>query len=306
MLNTSELRGVRNKIDSDEHGLGMTRLNRREWGRVVASTLLVMGRGALGAQVHRGVLLGVQSYSFRDRPLADAIAGMRAVGLTSCELWQGHVEPQGVSRDEMRRWRETVSLDEFRKIRSSFERAGITLSAYNVSFRDDFSDTEIERGFEMAAALGAPVITASSNVATAARVAPVAARHKLRVGMHNHSKIDPNEFATPDSFVAAMKAGPFIVINLDIGHFTAADFDAVTFIRQHHAHIVTLHIKDRRKAQGPNVALGEGDTPIGPVLRLLRDQKWPIPANIEYEYKGGDAVEEVRRCLEYCKRELDR
>jgi sugar phosphate isomerase/epimerase len=281
-------------------------MTRREWYRLVAAGALsaVFGERPR-AQVHRGVLLGVQSYSFRDRSLAEAIAGMKAVGLTSCELWQGHVEPRGVSRDEMRRWRETVSLDEFRGIRSSFDAAGITLSAYNISFRDDFSDTEIERGFEMARTLGAPAITASSNVATAARVAPAAARQKMRVAMHNHSKIDPNEFATPDSFLTAMNAGPFIAINLDIGHFTAADFDAVAFIRQHHAHIVTLHIKDRRKAQGPNVPLGEGDTPIGPVLRLLRDQKWPIPANIEYEYTGGDTVEEIRRCLAYCKRELD-
>jgi sugar phosphate isomerase/epimerase len=257
------------------------------------------------AQVHRGVRLGVQSYSFRDRPLAAAIEGMTKVGLESCELWQGHVEPRGVSREEMRKWRETVSLDEFQRVREAFGRAGIALSAYNISFRDDFSDAEIERGFLMARALGAPVITASSNVATARRIAASAARAKMRVGMHNHSKIDPNEFATPESFATARKAGEFIVVNLDIGHFTAADFDAVAFLREHHAQIVTLHIKDRRKAQGPNVPFGEGDTPIGPVLRLLRDQKWSIPANIEYEYSGGDTVQEVGRCLEYCKRQLE-
>jgi sugar phosphate isomerase/epimerase len=284
----------------------MTPITRRQWHRLTAGSMMaaVLG-GRVSAQLYRGVTLGVQSYSFRDRPLAAAIDGMTAVGLKSCELWQGHVEPQGISRDEMRRWRETVPLAEFRKIKEAFDRAGIALSAYNLSFRDDFSDAEIERGFEMAKALGAPVITASSNVATAARVAPVAARHKMRVGMHNHSRIDANEFATPESFINAMKAGSFIVVNLDIGHFTAADFDAVAFLRQQHAQIVTLHIKDRRKAQGANVPLGEGDTPIGPVLRLLRDQKWPIPANIEYEYKGGDTIEEVRRCLEYCKRQLD-
>ncbi len=284
----------------------MRRLTRREWYRITGgSVVAALGVRTAGAQTHRGVTLGVQSYSFRDRALPAAIDAMTATGLKSCELWQGHVEPKGGSREEMRRWRETVSLDEFHRVRESFDRAGIALSAYNISFRDDFSDAEIERGFLMARALGAPVITASSNVATARRVAPAAARAKMRVGMHNHSKIDPNEFATPESFATAMKAGEFIVINLDIGHFTAADFDAVAFLREQHSRIVTLHIKDRRKAQGPNVAFGEGDTPIGPVLRLLRDQKWAIPANIEYEYSGGDTVEEMRKCLDYCKRQLD-
>jgi sugar phosphate isomerase/epimerase len=283
----------------------MTRLTRREWHAVTAGALMAAAQRGTQAQTHRGVILGVQSYSFRDRPLNAAIEAMTAVGLRSCELWQGHVEPRGISRDELRRWRETVSLDEFSRVRESFSRAGIELSAYNISFRDDFSDAEIERGFDMARTLGAPVITASSNVKTARRIAPVAATHKMKVGMHNHSRVDPNEFATPESFLEAMKAGPFIVVNLDIGHYTAADFDAVSFLRTHHEHIVTLHIKDRKRGQGPNMPFGEGDTPIGQVLRLLRDQQWQIPANIEYEYNGGDTIDEVRRCLEYCRRQLD-
>ena len=210
-----------------------------------------------------------------------------------------------MSREELRRWRESVSLDEFRRIAEKFKTAGVTLSAYNISFQDSFSDSEIERGFEMATALGAPCITASSNIKTVARVAPVANRRGIRVGMHNHSRIDPNEFATPQNFEDAMKAGTHIAVNLDIGHFTAANFDAVEFLRRRHESIVSLHIKDRKRNQGPNVPFGEGDTPIGPVLRLLRDEKWTIPANIEYEYTGGDTVEEVRRCLEYCRRQLD-
>jgi sugar phosphate isomerase/epimerase len=295
-------------------------MSRREWHRlVVAGAAAALAKGAwegtaaaapvvphVLAQPYRGVTIGVQSYSFRDRPLRGAIDAMRAIGLRTCELWQGHVEPRGVPRAELRRWRETVSLDEFHRIREACTNAGVEVYAYNISFRDDFSDAEIDRGFEMARALGARAITASSNVSTVPRIAAAAARHKMRAAMHNHSRVDANEFATPESLTDATRAGAFIAINLDIGHFTAADFDALAFLRDHHDRIVTLHIKDRRKGQGPNVPLGEGDTPIGPVLRLLRDQKWPIPANIEYEYKGGNPVDEVTRCFEYCKQQLDR
>jgi sugar phosphate isomerase/epimerase len=122
------------------------------------------------------------------------------------------------------------------------------------------------------------------------------------VGFHNHSDIKPNEFATPDDFAAAMKgASERIAINLDIGHFTAANFDAVAYLKEHHARITNLHLKDRKRDQGPNVPWGEGDTPIKEVLQLLKTERWDIPANIEFEYRGDDAVAEVAKCYEYCK-----
>ena len=255
--------------------------------------------------VYKGVMLGVQSYSFRDLGLDEAVAAMRHLGFTSCELWQGHLEPKKVTREVMRNWRETTPLSEFQSVRSKFKKAGIRIHAYNISFKDDFSDAEIERGFEAAKALGTSIITASANTKVVERVVPAAVRHRVVVGMHNHSRFEPSEFATPEDFTRAMNRSPQIAVNLDIGHFTAANFDAVAFLRAHHARIVTLHIKDRKRDDGPNMPLGEGDTPIGPVLRMLRDQKWSIPANIEYEYKGGDTIEEVRRCLDYCRRALD-
>ena len=68
---------------------------------------------------------------------------------------------------------------------------------------------------------------------------------------------------------------------------------------------MSLHIKDRRRDQGPNVAFGEGDTPIVAVLQRLRDRKWDIPAQIEYEYRGEDTVAEVTKSLDYCRRALE-
>ena len=296
------------------------KLTRREFHSAALSLVAVRRGGAFlsaealaeaeapPAQRYKNVTLGVQSYSFRDhanRSIDGMIDAMRQVGLAHVELWQGHIEPQKASREELRKWRETVSLDEFRKIKEKFDRGGITVTAYNISFKDDFSDAEIERGFEMTKALGSKVITASANTKVVSRVAPIAARHKIPVAMHNHSRIAPDEFATPDDFVKAMKASPFIATNLDIGHYTAANFDAVAFLQQHHDRILSLHIKDRKRNDGPNVPFGEGDTPIGPVLRLVRDRGWAIPANIEYEYKGGDIIQEVKRCLEFCRRQLD-
>jgi sugar phosphate isomerase/epimerase len=280
-------------------------ISRRDFQKM---TLAVLPASLASAQPNskiNGVQIGVQSYSFRDRSLDEAIKGMVTVGVSSCELWSGHVEPKDLKGPELSNWRTTVSLDEFKKVRAKFDAAGIELYAYNYSFRENFSDVEIGRGFEMAKAMGIERLTASSNVTTAKRIDPFARRAKVWVGMHNHSNIKENEFATPKDFEDAMQGmSEYIAINLDIGHFTAAGFDAVDFLKKHHQRIITLHIKDRKKNQGPNVPLGEGDTPVKEVLQVLKEFRYRIPANIEYEYKGEDTVAEVGKCLEYCRKAL--
>jgi sugar phosphate isomerase/epimerase len=273
-----------------------------------------------------GVQLGVQSYSFRDLSLDDAIKAMVADGLGDCELFASHIEgghtdqsPMAgfhnhltresfMARDaEMRKWRLTVPTDYFKGVRQKFSDAGIKLYAYNYSFNEHYTDDEIDRGFEMAKALGVGIITASTTVPVAKRVAPFAEKHKMIVAMHGHSDLkDPNQFAKPESFAAALAMSKYFRINLDIGHFTAANYDAVDYITKNHKDIVLLHLKDRKKNEGDNVPWGGGDTPIKQTLLLLKEKKWPIPAFIEYEYKGaGSSQEEVKKCYDYCKQILN-
>ena len=298
----------------------MAQLTRRAWhalalgGVAAAAGSLVPGfrpRPAAAESRFGGVLIGMQSYSCRGMSLDESIAAMQQLGISSCELWSLHAEPRELYRPEhrarLRQWRTSVPLAHFRDIAARFADAGIALNSYNLSFRDDFSDAEIERGFEMARALGVPAITASAQMNTVPRIARYADLHGMPVAMHNHSRSDPNEFATPDDFEQAIRRGGSapIAINLDIGHFTAANYDPIAYLKANHERIVTLHLKDRKRDQGPNVPWGEGDTPIREVLLLLRDEGWDIPANIEYEYQGGDTLAELRRCLDYCKTVLE-
>jgi sugar phosphate isomerase/epimerase len=287
-----------------------------------------------------GVRIGVQSYSFRTMSLDDAIKAMVQIGIGECELFAGHVEParpamprpQGAApgpppsasqfvqgqggrapspemqaatkkyQDDLHKWRLTVPLDHFKGIRKKFDDAGVKLQAYNYSFNDSYSDEEIDRGFEMAKALGVGFITASSTISAAKRVAPYADKHKMIVAMHGHSNLkDANEFAKPESFAQAMAMSKYFYVNLDIGHFFAGGFDPIAYINEHHDRITNLHLKDRKKDNGPNVPWGEGDTPIKPVLQLLKQKKWNIPANIEFEYGGADTVAEVGKCFQYIK-----
>ena len=291
--------------------------SRREAGKLLlagSAGLLAARRPLLGAEyidsVVRGVQLGAQSYSFRDRPLDAAIEGYRTVGLGECELWQGHLEPQG-NWQKQKEWRLSVPLSFFHDVRAKFDNAGVLIYAYNYSFNKYMTAEEFDRGFQFAQALGVKYITASSQVSIAPKVDEYARKYKIMVGFHGHDNTkDPDEFSTPDTFARAMQgASQYIGVNLDIGHFTAAGGDTVAYLKEHHDKIVTLHIKDRKENHGANLPFGRGDTPIGPVLRLLRDNHWQIPANIEYEYgeeiKGLDTVAEMKKCVEYCRKELE-
>ena len=102
-----------------------------------------------------------------------------------------------------------------------------------------------------------------------------------------------------------MAMSKYFKVNLDIGHFTAANFDALAYMREQHANITNLHLKDRKKNQGDNMPWGQGETPIREALQLLKKERWPIRAYIEYEYRGsGSPVDEVKKCLTYAKQAL--
>ena len=304
---------------------------RREFGKIALAGLAIprFAEAALNS-TFGGVHVGAQTYSFRDLPHApggdaidNVIKALVDSGIAECELFAPQVEPEFSSgargrrgdppspeaikaREDLRKWRIETPIDHFRGVKKKFDAAGITIHAYNYSPNVSYTDAEIDRGFEMAKALGAPIITASTTLNVAKRIAPLAEKHKMVVAMHGHSNVtDPNEFATPDSFAAAMKMSKFFKINLDIGHFTAANFDAVEYLKAHHADITNLHLKDRKKNQGDNVPWGQGETPIREVLQLLKRERWPIPVDIEYEYRGqGSSVDEVKKCVEFAKQAL--
>ena len=76
-------------------------------------------------------------------------------------------------------------------------------------------------------------------------------------------------------------------------------------------------MKDRKKSSDfnairTNIGLnnypwGQGDPPIKPLLQLLKAEKYPFPADIEYEYgcrTTGTSAEEVAKCLAYAKAAL--
>jgi sugar phosphate isomerase/epimerase len=239
-------------------------------------------------------------------PPAGAAGAPPAPRMPRPQLTPEQIAERQAAMEKLAAWRSSTTPATWKAVRAKFEDAGIDLALLCYNMQDSMKDDDIEYGFQMAKALGVKGITTSTTLTMAKRIAPVADKHKLLVGYHGHDATnDPNQTATLESYATLMAYGKYNGVNLDIGHFTAAGYDAVAFIKEHHAKITNLHIKDRKKDHGPNVAVwGTGDTPMKEVLQLLRKEKYPIPANLELEYpipEGSDIITEAKKCLAYVK-----
>jgi sugar phosphate isomerase/epimerase len=291
-------------------------MTRRDFGKSALAALPAAAcpAAALAAPNSKidGVQIGVISYSFRGMPQAEIIPAMVKIGLNEVELMSGDAEVLAGAPPGQR----ASGIDAFPAVRKKFSNAGIDLRILCFNMPVTITDENIDYAFQMAKALGVRIISSSSTLTVARRVAPVADKYKIMWAAHGHDNIrDPEQFATPEVFAKVLAMGDYMRINLDIGHFTAAGFDPLAYIRENHAHITNLHIKDRKKSpagqmtpiKDNNFPWGEGDTPIKDVLQLLKKEKYGVPANIEYEYNAraaGDPVTEVARCYDYIKKAL--
>jgi len=307
---------------------------RREFGKLALGGLALGALPNLGAaavdSTIRGVKMGLITGSLNPLPetppgkdiIDTVIEGCLAVGAANIEL-VNLLEPRLVgavtfghppnpmtpeyekSRAAVREWRLTTPISRFQEIRRKFDAAGLNLFSYVMTFDLDFTDEEIDAVFKQMQALKvACFCTNQSRVDVGPRLVPFAEKYRIRPAWHPHALVnDPNEVASTESMEKLLAMSKLFAINLDIGHFTAGNNDAAAFLKKHHDRITHIHIKDRKRNAGPNVALGTGDTPIRECLSLIRDHHWPIYGIIEREYRDapGNAVQQTQAQMEYLK-----
>jgi sugar phosphate isomerase/epimerase len=310
--------------------------SRRELGRLALASLPAAAALAAPNSKIKGVQIGAITYSFRQGvPKPEIIPDMVKIGLSEVELMSGDAEalagapavapggggrgrapltPEQMAAREAQQkafkdWRGAAKPATWEGVRKQFNDAGIALAILCYNMNVNMADEEIDYAFAMARAMKVKAISCSATVTFAKRVAAFADKYKIVWAGHGHDNTsDPEQFAKPETFEFIMSLSKYIGVNLDIGHFTAAGYDPIPFIQKHHARITNLHLKDRKKDHGANVPWGQGDTPIKEVLLLLSKERYPIPANIEFEYPipaGSDAATEVGKCYQYARKCLE-
>lgn len=205
-------------------------------------------------------------------------------------------------------WRLNAPLDKFDKFKNMYADKGVSIYAFKPSaFRKENSDIDINYGFKAAKALGASHATVEhpSDDAHTMKLGQMAAKNGMNIAYHGHLQ------QTPTLWDTALDQSPNNMLNIDIGHYTAAgNTDTLELLKSKSNRVSSMHVKDRKNLVNgqENQSFGEGDTPIVEVMQLMRDNKYAFPASIELEYKipeGSNSVKEVAKCVEYCKKALE-
>jgi len=258
-----------------------------------------------------GVQIGVITYSFRSMPssIDDLLKYCIECDINAVELMGDAAEAYAGApkRDSsadyaatLATWRESTLMDPFVAIRKMFNDQNIDIYAWKPNaLNAKNTDGEITYAFNAGKALGCTHVTVElpEDPLQTQRLGDLAEKAGMMVGYHAHTQ------ATPTLWDIALGQSEHNGINLDIGHYVAGTSSSpIDFIKKNHKRILSMHLKDRKFKNGPNMPWGQGDTPIKQVLALMKSEGYKFPATIEQEYDipaGSDAVKEVIKCREY-------
>ena len=281
-----------------------------------------------------GVQIGAITYSWRNMPdgLENIVKYCKESGVSSIELMSGDLEAYlGAPENPMRRmfamggrrqltpeeqeiqdqynvdlktFRLSVSPQRVAAAKKLFddERIGVHIVKFSPS---RWSPEEIDYAFVTAKAMGANAVCEEIGENAANVLGPFAEKHGMYAILHNHAQYGQPGFSA-DPFLAV---SPALKLNFDIGHYYGSTgLCPCAFIRKYHDRIYSIHLKDKT---GPNTdprdtnqVWGQGETPIAKVLLLLKEEGWPIYADIELEYPintWSNQVKETRTCVQYAR-----
>ena len=185
--------------------------------------------------LERILKLNVNAVEMRSQPVENFLGSPAANG-------------QKVEAEVMRKWRASVSMDRVAAFRKKYEDAGVLIEIVKYDGIYNMADAEVDYCFNLARTLGARAISCEIDAKHTQRIGQFADKHKLPGRAITATRRRP-----PSTGRRRSAQARYNWANLDIGHFVAGNNTSpVPFLKQHHARITHVHVKDRKMKEGPN------------------------------------------------------
>jgi len=218
------------------------------------------------------IKLGAASYSLRALSRAEAIAGIKEMGVKYVCIKSFHLPYE-------------LSPEELAAGRREFEEAGLTIVGGGaISIQED-NDDAVRESFEYARMSGMPLMVIASTPEIMPRVEKFVKEYDIKVAIHNHGPGDEYFPAPSDALKIIKDMDPRVGVCVDVGHTTRTGADVVEEIAKAGDRVLDVHMKDLKDLmkEGTDCIIGQGAMPVVEIFKQLKKMKYSGYVNLEYE-----------------------
>jgi sugar phosphate isomerase/epimerase len=260
-------------------------------GLAAGSRLLADDKNDFG-----GFTVGIQSYTFRNFKLEQALKRIQDLGIKYGEFYQAHLALN--SKPEQ--------IEAFKKLAGEY---GITPVAYGVQHFSKNHDAN-KKMFDFGKALGIKTFSADPDPDSFDSLDKCCEEYKISIAIHPHGPAGGGKlhrwWGSEVILPAVKNHHPLIGTCLDTGHLIRSaqlgkKLDPAAEVRAMGARNFGMHLKDHDNARKTDVVFGKGVLDVPEVLKALREVKFTGYIAIEYEAHPEDPSADVKECVAVLK-----
>jgi len=248
-----------------------------------------------------GFKIGIQMWTFRMFPFADALNKVDSAGVKNIEAFFGQKLGGGMTGE----FGIKMSSDTRAKLKQLLQQKGIQIVAMGVISPKD--STEWRKAFDLAKEFGLSYITCEPAKNQYNMIDKMAGEYGIKLAIHDHPK--PDMYWNPDTVIAAMQGHPNIGACADVGHWARNGLDPVECLKKLEGHVYGVHLKDIVKFDDVNAAdtiVGKGVIKFDPIFAELKRQNFNGMMSIEHESNWYHNLPDVIQTVQFYNDEVSK
>jgi sugar phosphate isomerase/epimerase len=275
-------------------------LSRRDF---LKTSALAVGAGLLGSRAGAaagfggGIALGVQSYTFRNFDLEQALKRIQELGLKHGEFYSKHIPPASPP-------------DKIKDILKLCKEYDVTPVGFGVQgfTRDHDANKRI---FDFGKVLGLNYLSADPSPDSFDSLDKLCEEYKIAIAIHPHGPSGKglHRWYSAEVILKAVKDHHKLIGScLDTGHLIRAaqlgeKLDPVQQVKAMGDRNFAMHLKDHDNKRKTDVVFGspDGALDVAAVLKALQEVKFAGAISIEYEANPADPSPDMKKCVAYVR-----
>ncbi len=248
--------------------------------------------------------VGVSAYSFRQGTAFEAVEKAKACGAEVIEffLWQ-KLSPE--YPDVI--LNQSLSDEHIAALKAKLQACGIR--AVNAYFGDiGKTEDDVRKLFAFAKKMGLRGLTGEPSPEKLDWIECCVKTYDIQFCFHNHAKNHTKpEYRNwdPDYLMGLMKGRDSRMgFSVDTGHIYRSGMDPVAYLKTVRGRVLSVHLKDVRKAEpgSPDLVYGQGIGKISAVLEELKEQNFGGHVGVEFDVLSPHVEQDVKQCLDIIRR----